>query len=35
MSNQANWIAVSLLVGFLVFVTIKGELPDYRKVVGL
>lgn len=35
MTNQANWIAVALLVGFLVFVTLRGELPQYREVIGV
>lgn len=33
--NQATWIGVALLIGFVVFITLRGELPDYRKVVGL
>jgi hypothetical protein len=33
--NQSGTIAFFLIVGFLVFVTIKGELPAYAKTVGL
>lgn len=33
--NQATWIATALLVGFFVFITIRGELPQYREVIGL
>ena len=33
--NQSSWIAVALIVGFIVFVTIKGELQAYRDVIGI
>jgi hypothetical protein len=33
--NQSSVIAFGLLVGFIVFVTIRGELPKYAAVVGL
>lgn len=33
--NQSSVIAFALLVGFLVFIINRGELPDYLNVVGL
>jgi hypothetical protein len=33
--SQGAWIAGALLVGFLVFIVTRGELPAYRKVIGL
>lgn len=33
--SQNSIIAFALLVGFIVFVTMKGELPQYLAVVGL
>jgi hypothetical protein len=33
--SQSSVIAFGLLVGFIVYVTIKGELPQYRAVIGL
>lgn len=33
--NQSGTIAFFLIAGFLIFVTIKGELPAYAKTVGL
>jgi hypothetical protein len=30
---QTNWIAAFLLIGFLVFITIRGELPQYIAVL--
>lgn len=32
MQSQTNVIAGALLVGFLVFVTTRGELPDYVRL---
>lgn len=32
---QSSTIAFALIVGFIVFVTVRGELPSYLKVVGL
>jgi hypothetical protein len=29
---QTSWIAAALLIGFLVFVTVRGELPEYIAV---
>lgn len=31
--NQATWIAASIIVGFIVFITVNGELPDYIAVI--
>ena len=28
-------VALALLLGFFVFITTRGELPAYRKVIGL
>lgn len=33
--SQSSTIAFYLLAGFLIFITMKGELPDYAAVVGL
>ena len=33
--NQSQTIAAALLVGFFVYVTVKGELPAYMRVIGL
>jgi len=33
--SQTSIIFAALLIGFVVFVTIRGELPKYLKVVGL
>lgn len=33
--SQSSTIAFFLLAGFLVFVTMRGELPKYAAVVGL
>jgi hypothetical protein len=33
--SQSSVIAFFLLAGFLVFITMKGELPDYAAVIGL
>jgi hypothetical protein len=32
--SQSSVIAFGLLVGFLVFITIRGELPQYEQVIG-
>lgn len=29
---QTNWIAAALLIGFLIFITVRGELPQYIAV---
>lgn len=29
---QTNWIAAALLIGFFVFITVRGELPAYIAV---
>jgi len=33
--NQSSVIAFGLLVGFIVFITVKGELRSYLATVGL
>lgn len=33
--TQQGWIAVALLIGFVVFVTMRGELQAYRQMIGL
>ncbi len=33
--SQTSIIAAALLVGFIVFITTRGELPKYRAVVGI
>lgn len=30
---QTSWIAGSIFVGFVVYVTIKGQLPQYQKAI--
>ena len=32
--SQQTWIAVGLLVGFIMFVTMRGELDDYLNIIG-
>lgn len=32
---QTSTIAFALIVGFIVFVTVRGELPTYLGVIGL
>lgn len=32
--SQGAWIAAGLLIGFLVFIVTRGELPAYEKVLG-
>lgn len=31
--NQTSWIAAFLFLGFIVFVTIRGELPQYKDAI--
>ena len=33
--SQSSTIAFALLVGFVAFITMKGELPKYAAVIGL
>jgi len=33
--NQTSIIAAALIVGFIVFITTRGELPKYLAVLGL
>lgn len=31
--NQTSWIAAFIFVGFIVYVTVKGQLPQYRSAI--
>jgi hypothetical protein len=31
--NQVNWIAAFLFIGFFVYVTIKGQLPQFQSAI--
>jgi hypothetical protein len=33
--SQTSTIAAYLIVGFIVFIVIRGELPKYRAVIGI
>lgn len=33
--SQESWIAAFLMIGFVVFITMRGELPKYRAVIGV
>lgn len=33
--SQSNYIAAFLIIGFVVFVTLRGELVGYRAVLGI
>lgn len=33
--SQTSIMAGALIVGFIVFITVKGELPAYLKVIGI
>ena len=33
--SQTSWIAGFLVMGFILFVIAKGQLPQYRAVVGI
>jgi hypothetical protein len=33
--NQSSIITASLLIGFIVFITVRGELTSYLAVIGL
>jgi hypothetical protein len=33
--SQSNIVVGCLLLAFLIFITVRGELPAYLKVVGL
>jgi len=33
--NQTSIIAAAIVIGFIVFITTRGELPDYLKVLGI
>jgi hypothetical protein len=33
--SQSNIVVGCLLLAFLIFITVRGELPAYMKVVGL
>jgi hypothetical protein len=32
---QTSTIAAALVIGFIVFITVRGELPKYLSVIGL
>ena len=32
MTGQQTWIAVGVLIGFIVFITVRGELPAYLAI---
>lgn len=33
--SQSSFMVAFLVIGFIVFITIKGELPAYREIVGV
>lgn len=33
--NQSSSIAAALVIGFIVFITVRGELKNYLAVIGL
>lgn len=33
--NQSNVIFAALIIGFIVFITMRGELTAYLKVIGI
>ena len=33
MTGQQTWIAVGVLIGFIVFITVRGELPAYLDIL--
>jgi hypothetical protein len=33
--DQTSIIAAALIVGFIVFITMRGELPKYLAVIGI
>lgn len=33
MNNQTSWIAASLFIGFVVYITIRGELAKYKAAI--
>jgi len=33
--SQSSIIGAAILIGFFVFITTRGELPAYRRVIGL
>jgi hypothetical protein len=33
--NQSSTIALALLIAFIVFITVKGELKSYLSLIGL
>lgn len=33
--QQSSYIAAFLIIGFIVFVTVRGELGKYRAVLGI
>lgn len=35
MGTQNDWIAAFLIIGFVVFITLRGELASYLSVLGI
>jgi len=33
--EQSSIIVAALVIGFIVFITMRGQLPDYLNVIGL
>jgi hypothetical protein len=33
--DQTSIIAAALIIGFIVYITIKGELPKYLAIIGV
>lgn len=33
--SQSNYMAAFIIIGFLVFITLRGELQGYRSVLGI
>lgn len=31
--SQNSWIAVSIFIGFFVYITVKGQLPQYQAAI--
>jgi hypothetical protein len=33
--SQTNWIAAFFILGFIVYIVVKGQLPQYEQVIGI